>query len=110
MTSIKLDACPSEKMVTKAYDSMDAEDIKAALGKKGLNLAMLAERAGPPMTRQKLAAALVRPYEAPEKIIADALGIPASQIWPQRYHRNGLRKKPQDYRLYAVTPRFRRAG
>lgn len=89
---------------------MDAEDIKAALGKKGLNLAMLAKRSGFPMTRQKLAAALVRPYEAPEKIIAEALALPPAAVWPERYHANGRRRKPQPSGHYAVLPRFRRTG
>jgi Ner family transcriptional regulator len=41
--------------------------------------------------------ALHRPYETPEKIISDAIGVPAHLIWPTRYNQNGARKP----RLYA---------
>jgi Ner family transcriptional regulator len=41
--------------------------------------------------------ALHRPYEVPEQIIAEAIGVPAHLIWPTRYNTNGTRKP----RLYA---------
>jgi len=49
--------------------------------------------------------ALNRPYKAPEKIISDAIGIPAHLIWPSRYDYNGNRKiKLHSHKSKSITP------
>lgn len=37
--------------------------------------------------------ALLRPYEKPEQVIAQAIGISPHVIWPSRYNIDGTRKK-----------------
>ena len=37
--------------------------------------------------------ALERPYPKAEKIISDCLGIPLPQLWPDRYHADGRRRR-----------------
>lgn len=83
------------------------EDIKAALGKRGIALADLA-RTARNISRQSIAAALVMPHERAEKIIAAALDTKPATIWPSRFHPNGIRKSPQPRGSYCVAARFRR--
>lgn len=62
-------------------------DIRAALEKKGTNLRTLSRQAG--LAQDTLKNVLVRPWPKGEKLIADALGIDAKQIWPSRYKKRG---------------------
>lgn len=58
-------------------------DILAALKKRGLSLAGLSIANGyHPTAAGK---ALKRPWPAVEVLIAEALGLPPSRIWPTRY-------------------------
>ena len=66
-------------------------DVKAALHKKGITLAGLAEQHGL-SSSSTLSAALTRSYPANEKRIAEALGVHPMTIWPSRYHKDGTRK------------------
>ncbi len=58
-------------------------DIIAALHKKGTSLAALSREAN--LASSILANALTRPWARGELMIARALELPASQIWPSRY-------------------------
>lgn len=58
-------------------------DIIAALKKKGTTLAELSRQSG--LSSSTLSNALVRPWTKGEVIIANALNLQPSQIWPSRY-------------------------
>lgn len=58
-------------------------DIIAALHKRHTTLAALSRKAG--LSSSTLANALARPWPKGEQLIAEALGVPASEIWPNRY-------------------------
>lgn len=66
-------------------------DVKAALHKKGITLAGLAEAHGLSGS-STLSAALSRSHPANEKRIADAIGVHPKVIWPSRYNADGTRK------------------
>ncbi|MEH2920511.1 helix-turn-helix domain-containing protein [Samsonia erythrinae] len=59
-------------------------DIIAALRKKNTTLAAVSRAAG--LSSSTLANALSRPWPKGEWLIADALGIHPSEIWPSRYY------------------------
>lgn len=62
-------------------------DVLAALKKKGNSLAALSVANGyHPTAAGK---ALKRRWPALEVLIADAIGVPAAQIWPTRYGPDG---------------------
>lgn len=64
------------------------EDIKAALRKKGWSLRQLSLQHGY-SSGTTLKNALDRPWKKGEQIIANAIGVPAEEIWAARYeHRN----------------------
>lgn len=58
-------------------------DIIAGLRKKGTSLAALSRTAG--LSSSTLANALTRPWPKGEYLIAEALGVHPSEIWPERY-------------------------
>lgn len=58
-------------------------DIIAGLRKKGTNLAALSRANG--LSSSTLANALTRPWPKGEYLIAEALGVHPSVIWPERY-------------------------
>ncbi|WP_159566679.1 helix-turn-helix domain-containing protein [Budvicia diplopodorum] len=58
-------------------------DIIAALRKKGTTLAALSRSAG--LSSSTLANALIRPWPKGEWLIAKAIGVHPSEIWPSRY-------------------------
>ncbi|MCB1463218.1 MAG: helix-turn-helix domain-containing protein [Nitratireductor sp.] len=56
---------------------------------------------------------VIEPNEAAEKAIADALGEPAHELWPERYdQKTGERLSPQPFANYERVPpiRQRRKG
>ncbi|AIU87245.1 MULTISPECIES: helix-turn-helix domain-containing protein [Pectobacterium] len=59
-------------------------DIIAALRKKNTTLAAVSRAAG--LSSSTLANALSRPWPKGEWLIADALNIHPSEIWPSRYY------------------------
>ncbi|WP_443090372.1 helix-turn-helix domain-containing protein [Basfia succiniciproducens] len=63
--------------------NMHRADIIAAIRKKGKNLTQLSVEAG--LHPRTLGNALERKYPKGEKIIADFIGIPVLEIWPERY-------------------------
>lgn len=66
-------------------------DIKAALEKEGWTLRRLSVANGQCPTY--LANALDRPLPRGEEIIAAAIGVPVSTIWPSRYEDDGSPKR-----------------
>ena len=58
-------------------------DIIAALRKKGTTLAAVSREAG--LSSSTLANALSRPWAKGELLISNAIGVPATEIWPSRY-------------------------
>ncbi|OCG09148.1 hypothetical protein A9G13_03630 [Gilliamella sp. wkB178] len=58
-------------------------DIIAALKKRGTTLAELSRQSG--FSSSTLSNALVRPWTKGEVIIANALNLQPSEIWPSRY-------------------------
>lgn len=62
-------------------------DIIAGLHKKGTSLAALSRSAG--LSSSTLANALTRPWPKDEYLIAEALGLHPSVLWPSRYFKDG---------------------
>lgn len=58
-------------------------DIIAALHKKGTSLSALSREVN--LASSTLANALCRPWAKGELLIAQAIGLPPTQIWPSRY-------------------------
>jgi Ner family transcriptional regulator len=58
-------------------------DVKAALEKRGLTLTELAEMHG--YATSSFTVVKGKAWPAAEKIIADAIGVDVSEIWPSRY-------------------------
>lgn len=63
-------------------------DIIACLRKKGTSLAALSRASG--LSSSTLANALTRPWPKGEYLIAEAIGVHPSVIWPSRYFRDGV--------------------
>ncbi len=73
---------PSRSTV-RPYQNWHPADIIAALHKKGTTLAALSRDSG--LSSSTLANALSRPWPKGELLIAQAIGVTPSEIWPQRY-------------------------
>ncbi|CAI2077890.1 DNA-binding transcriptional regulator Nlp [Serratia ficaria] len=58
-------------------------DVIAALKKEGTTLAAVSREAG--LASSTLANALFRRWPRGERLIAEALELPPSEIWPSRY-------------------------
>lgn len=63
-------------------------DIIAGLRKKGTSLAAVSRTAG--LSSSTLANALTRPWPKGEYLIAEALGVHPSVVWPSRYFKDGV--------------------
>ena len=66
-----------------------AEDIKAAVRKKGLSLKALALSNG--LCESACRASLRRPQPGADKVISEFLGVSLSILWPERYGQQGQR-------------------
>jgi Ner family transcriptional regulator len=73
-----------EGIMTKDWHQAD---IIACLRKKGTTLAALSRASG--LSSSTLANALTRPWPKGEHLIAEAIGVHPSIIWPSRYYLNG---------------------
>lgn len=71
-------------------------DIKAALHKKNITLAGIAEAYGM-NSSSSLSSTFSRSYPLNEKRIADAVGVHPMVIWPSRYNADGT-VKPRGFR------------
>lgn len=65
-------------------------DIIAAVHKRGTSLAAVSRSAG--LSSSTLANALIRPWPKGEMLIAQAIGMDAADIWPERYYDNNHRR------------------
>lgn len=63
-------------------------DIIATLRKKGTSLAALSRACG--LSSSTLANTLTREWPKGEYLIAEAIGVHPSVIWPSRYFRDGV--------------------
>ncbi|WOA54297.1 helix-turn-helix domain-containing protein [Dickeya solani] len=61
-------------------------DIIAGLRKKGTTLAAVSREAG--LASSTLANALTKHWPKGEKLIAEALGVSPTEIWPSRYRKS----------------------
>lgn len=70
-------------------------DIIAALRKRGTSLAALSRAFG--LSSTTLSNTLHRPWPKGERVIAEVIGVPASEIWPSRYydHTGALRPRKE---------------
>ncbi|MEQ0265887.1 helix-turn-helix transcriptional regulator [Klebsiella sp. CN_Kp073] len=68
-------------------------DIVAALHKRGTSLAKLSREAG--LASSTLSNALNRPWPKGEWLIAIALDVHPSEIWPGRYLNTGNKREPR---------------
>lgn len=66
-------------------------DVLASLKKRGTSL----RRVGIEHGYKQVQNVLVRPWWAVEQIVAQALGVPAEQIWPSRYTEGSSRQHAQ---------------
>ncbi|WP_159564179.1 helix-turn-helix domain-containing protein [Budvicia diplopodorum] len=74
-------------------------DIIAALRKKGTTLAAVSRLAG--LSSSTLANALSRPWPKGESLIADAINVHPSEIWPSRYY-DPVTGKPKERKIRAA--------
>lgn len=72
------------------------EDIKGAVRKRGANLNELSRRAG--LEPSAVRKALHKGHRLGEAVIAAFLGVPAAELWPERYDERGVRREPLDLR------------
>ncbi|MDA8500286.1 helix-turn-helix domain-containing protein [Citrobacter sp. Igbk 17] len=75
-------------------------DIIAALHKRGTSLAKLSREAG--LASSTLANALTRSWPKGEWLIANALEVHPSKIWPGRYLHSVKKREPRKP-LYSMT-------
>lgn len=85
-------------MVHTTSADWDRHAILAAIKRRYGSLTGLADRYK--TDRRHLTVALKRPYLKAEKIISKALGVPANELWPDRYtaQASARRKKATDAR------------
>jgi Ner family transcriptional regulator len=68
-------------------------DVIAALHKRGTSMARVSREAG--LASSTLANTLKRPWPRGEWLIAIAIGLHPSEVWPTRYLRQGLTRQPK---------------
>lgn len=90
----------SNYMKSKAKKSWHKEDIKAAIRKRGVTMADLARQNCVPESTVRNA--ISRPVKTGEIIIANFLGLPLHDLWPERWTENGQRIRPR-YILSALS-------
>lgn len=64
------------------------EEIKAAIRMRGSSMAELSRQNGYGISAVRQV--LRRPWPAIEQLVADHLGVPPQEIWPDRYGDDGL--------------------
>jgi len=88
--SYELKTMPTTSQIKHDLNAWHPEDIKAAVRKKGTNLAQLSMSNG--YNRDAAGLCLRKPWRNLEVIIAHLLNVEPCQIWPQRYNSDGSRK------------------
>lgn len=81
-----------EKLSSKSPPKIDALWIKYQLGRRGYTLTRLGREHG--VSRHAVGLALRQPYPKMEAIIATALGMHPSELWPDRYDQQGKPNRP----------------
>jgi len=76
---------------SKTLSGWHAEDVKAAIRKKGLTLSALSKKHH--YSDSYLRGTLIRRRPRGEEIIARFLGVSPAEIWPDRYRADGTRKR-----------------
>lgn len=79
--------------MTKAWH---AEDIKAAIRKRGTSLKALSLQNG--LCESACRASLRRPQPTSDLVISEFLGVPLHQLWPDRYSKEGERRRSRHVR------------
>lgn len=87
--------------LSRSLSAWHPEDVKAAIRKKGKTLSDLSREHG--YSEAYLRNALSRPLHDGEQIIARFLGVPAQEVWPDRYDQEGN----PTYRYWLVSHRDR---
>ncbi|WP_029590931.1 helix-turn-helix domain-containing protein [Franconibacter pulveris] len=87
-------------MTTLSRQDWHPADIIAALKKRKTSLAALSRAHG--LSSSTLANALTRPWPKGEQLIADAIGVPAAEIWPARYFDEQGRYQDRSQRIRAA--------
>jgi Ner family transcriptional regulator len=75
----------------KALSGWHAEDVKAAIRKKGLTLSALSKKYE--YSDSYLRGTLIRARPHGQEIIARFLGVSPAEIWPERYLSRGTHKQ-----------------
>lgn len=83
-------------------ENWHSADIIAGLRKKGTSLAAVSRAAG--LASSTLANALTRPWPKGEFLIAGALGVHPSEIWPDRYAAQGDNRQPREALAQTCSP------
>lgn len=74
------------------------EQIKAAVRMRGLTMEQLS--VGFNLPKNAGATALNKPYRRAELVIAQFLGVPLNELWPDRWTADGRRIRPRYAHLY----------
>jgi Ner family transcriptional regulator len=75
----------------KALSGWHAEDVKAAIRKKGMTLTALSNKHQ--YSDSYLRGTLIRHRPRGEEIIARFLGVSPAEIWPERYASGGAKRR-----------------
>jgi Ner family transcriptional regulator len=70
-----------------ASPTWDRHAIKAELHRRGITFNELSRRHG--LYRSQAARVLREPWPRMERIVAEVLGVPAHELWPERYDADG---------------------
>lgn len=79
------------KSFKKTANNWHREDVIAALHKAGWSLRQLSFQHGY-SSGSSLKNALDKPWPKGERIIADAIGVPAEEIWPERFEKRNKKR------------------
>lgn len=72
---------------------MNTAQIKCLLIEKNLKMVDLEVQYG--LRRGVISLCLITPHKKAEKVLSKALSIPAYELFPERYDKNGRRYEPQ---------------
>lgn len=81
-------------------EAWDPQDILFAVRKKGSNLQRLGLNHG--FFRHTLHKSLTSRFPRAHQVIADYLGVPRQEIWPQFYHEDGQPKTFRQVRAESI--------
>lgn len=88
----------TKNQTIRAPRTWHVEQIKAAVRMRGLTLKELSLINGLPPAACSFA--LNYPHQSAEKVIAEFLGVPLYELWPDRWTADGRRIRPRYAHLY----------